>query len=112
MVTPIPSALLESDPEMRDIVIEFADSLPDRISTLAAHLRSADFQQAESLGHQLKGAGGSYGYPGLSKIGADLEIAARSSNLTGCRAAEAALKTMTEGILAGLATPAGASRSA
>lgn len=67
------SELLEDDPEMRDIVEEFVDELPDRLQSLQAAFEATDLEQLAVLAHQLKGAGGSYGYPQLTELCAPME---------------------------------------
>jgi HPt (histidine-containing phosphotransfer) domain-containing protein len=43
-------------------------------------LDRGDFETVESLGHGMKGAGGSWGFQGITDVGAALEQAARSAN--------------------------------
>ena len=46
-------------------------------------LDQADYETVESLGHGMKGAGGSWGFEGITDIGAALEQAAeRADNET------------------------------
>lgn len=66
------------DPEtFAEILGEFLEELPCRLDQLEGLLRSADYQQLAWFAHQLKGAGGGYGYPGLSERAATLEAQAR-----------------------------------
>ena len=67
------SGLLLEDPDLRDIVEQFVDGLADRIAELRRAYERLDWEQLTSLAHQLKGAGGSYGYPDLSELGAAME---------------------------------------
>jgi len=48
-------------------------------------LDRGDFETVESLGHGMKGAGGSYGFPGITDIGAALEQAAESADTEASR---------------------------
>lgn len=67
------------DPEMfAEILAEFLEELPRRLDQLAGFLSIADYEQLARFAHQLKGAGGGYGYPGLSERAAILEIQART----------------------------------
>ena len=50
--------------------------LPATLADMLAAFRERDWPQVRSLGHQVKGAGGGFGYPRISEIGADIEIAA------------------------------------
>lgn len=66
------------DPELFAEVVEtFLRELPERLNQLDRVLKSADFQQLAHFAHQLKGAGGGYGYPGLTQLAARIEAEAR-----------------------------------
>ena len=69
------SDLLADDPDMIDLVEEFVEALPSRIEELKQAYERLDWDQMATLAHQLKGAGGSYGYPPLSSLGATMEQA-------------------------------------
>jgi len=69
------SDLLADDPDMIDLVEEFVEALPSRIEELKQAYEQLDWDQLATLAHQLKGAGGSYGYPPLSSLGATMEQA-------------------------------------
>lgn len=49
------------------------EEVPELIALLAA----SDFERLAKLSHNIKGTGTSYGLPDLSRIGADLELAAK-----------------------------------
>lgn len=67
------SQLVADDPDMIDLVEEFVGGLETRLADLkAAHARN-DYEQLKTLAHQLKGAGGSYGYPQISELAANVE---------------------------------------
>ena len=63
----------EDDPDMLEIVVEFAGELPQRIEDLEARLAEGDMAQLQVLAHQLKGAGGGYGFPQITEVAASLE---------------------------------------
>ena len=65
----------ENDPDMLEIVREFASELPARIAKLEAHLAANDMRALQTLAHQLKGAGGGYGFPQITELAASLESA-------------------------------------
>lgn len=54
------------DPDMRDIVTLFMHELPARIQMLEAWYQQDDFESFRNLVHQLKGAGGGYGFMPIS----------------------------------------------
>ncbi len=69
---PIRSAF-EDDPDMIDIVREFVHAFSDRMTALADSLAKGDLPQVRTLAHQLKGAGGGYGFPQITEAAANLE---------------------------------------
>ncbi|MBN2447044.1 MAG: Hpt domain-containing protein [Phycisphaerae bacterium] len=78
--TTLISQLLLEDADLRDIVEEFVDGLTVRISELKRAHRDLDFSALTTLAHQLKGAGGSYGYPDISQQAAMMEERFRSQD--------------------------------
>jgi HPt (histidine-containing phosphotransfer) domain-containing protein len=67
------SELLREDPDLHDIVEDFVDGLSDRILRLKQAFDELDWSQLNTLAHRLKGAGGSYGYPVISRLAAQME---------------------------------------
>ncbi len=67
------SLLMQEDPELRDIVEEFVEGLGTRLEELRQAYENLDWEQLTTLAHRLKGAGGSYGYPDISKLCAEME---------------------------------------
>jgi HPt (histidine-containing phosphotransfer) domain-containing protein len=65
----------ENDPDMLEIVREFAAELPARIAKLESHLAAGEMHELQTLAHQLKGAGGGYGFPQITDLAASLEAA-------------------------------------
>src|SRR5215510_1216530 len=65
----------ENDPDMLEIVREFASELPARIAKLEAHLAANEMRELQTLAHQLKGAGGGYGFPQITELAASIESA-------------------------------------
>ena len=63
------------DPELGELVELFVHELPDRISTLEEAFASKDENTLRGTAHQLKGAGGSYGFDQLTPLAAAVELA-------------------------------------
>lgn len=59
---------LLNDPEFQLLVRQFISGLPEIIESIKSATREHDWETVESLSHKLKGVGGNYGYPNLSKI--------------------------------------------
>jgi HPt (histidine-containing phosphotransfer) domain-containing protein len=72
------SQLLVDAPDLRDVVEEFIQGLGGRIEELRTAYAQLDWERLRTLAHQLKGAGGSYGYPPISQLAAQMECAFRS----------------------------------
>ena len=68
----------EADPDMLEIVREFAHELPERIARVESLLAARSFAELQTLAHQLKGAGGGYGFPIITEVAAALERALKS----------------------------------
>ena len=73
---PLYSALA-ADPDLAEIVELFVAELPGRLSALRRAFETGDRELVGRLAHQLKGAGGSYGFDALTHSAAQLEKAAR-----------------------------------
>ncbi len=72
------SQLLAEDAGLRDIVKEFVDHLTVRINELRQAHEKLDWDALTTLAHRLKGAAGSYGYPDISTLCAEMEQKLRS----------------------------------
>ena len=85
---PIYSTL--DDPDLAELVVEFAASLQDRVREIEATLRSGDLATLTRLAHQLKGAGSSFGFEGITRSAAALETGLKTQEPLDVIAAEAA----------------------
>lgn len=72
------SALLADDPDLLDLVEEFVEGLGQRAEELRQAFEQLDWDCLVKIAHQLKGAGGSYGYGDLSKLAKEMEDAFRA----------------------------------
>jgi len=68
-------SIYEDDPDMKEIVREFAADAPRRAESLEEHLQSGDLAALQTLAHQLKGAGGGYGFDAVTERARELETA-------------------------------------
>jgi signal transduction histidine kinase/CheY-like chemotaxis protein len=66
---------LGDDPDLQEIVRQFVRDLPDRSSAMLRAAQTSDTETLKRLAHQLKGAGGSYGFPGITEAAAAVEQA-------------------------------------
>jgi HPt (histidine-containing phosphotransfer) domain-containing protein len=65
------------DMDMQPLISEFLAELDERLAAMETLVRQGDFAELGRLAHQLKGAGGGYGYPAITQAAACLEGAAR-----------------------------------
>src|SRR3954454_14062155 len=70
--------LVRANPKFAYLIPAFLQNRRQDVSAIVEALDRGDFQTVESLGHGMKGAGGSYGFQAITDIGAALEQAAES----------------------------------
>jgi signal transduction histidine kinase/CheY-like chemotaxis protein len=73
------------DEDLAAIVPKFLSNVRRNPSAIAAALARGDFGAIRSLGHNMKGTGGSFGLPQISAIGDQLERAAKEQNADAVR---------------------------
>jgi HPt (histidine-containing phosphotransfer) domain-containing protein len=78
LVTEAYYSTLCADLEMIEVVQEFLDELPLRLGQLQEALENRDWPGLARYAHQLKGAGGSYGFPQLTPLAERLERLAKA----------------------------------
>jgi len=74
------------DLELNDLKREFLDEAREKVDEMQSALESATLQSLDRLtylAHQLKGAGGSYGYQRISADAAELEKALEKQGANG-----------------------------
>jgi len=84
-------SLLAEDPVVAALLDEFLDGLPARMAAVSAALAAGALDRVQTLAHATKGATASYGFPGLARLAARLEEAARAGDLPAAQAAAADL---------------------
>ncbi len=73
----IHSTLPTDDPEIRELIAEFAATVPERIEALEQALQAEDYDAIARLAHALKGAGGTAGFASLSEVSRRIEESAQ-----------------------------------
>jgi HPt (histidine-containing phosphotransfer) domain-containing protein len=68
-------SVFADDPDFRDLLVEFAAAMPERRDGLIGAHRSGEYDLLRTRAHQLKGAGGGFGFPQLTELAAALEKA-------------------------------------
>jgi PAS domain S-box-containing protein len=69
--------LMRANPKFADLIPEFLNNRRQDVSVMLDALDRGDFAAVESLGHQMRGAGSSYGFEAITDIGTALEQAAQ-----------------------------------
>jgi CheY-like chemotaxis protein len=65
--------------ELREIAPGYLHEQRKAASEMLSLLEKGDWERIESWGHELKGTGAAFGFPALSRLGAQLETAAQAS---------------------------------
>ena len=68
----------QDDPDMLELIEMFVDDLPDRVEALRSAVLQEDFEAMACVAHQLKGAGGGYGFPAITENSAKVESLAKA----------------------------------
>jgi HPt (histidine-containing phosphotransfer) domain-containing protein len=77
--------LVHANPKFADLIPGFLQNRRQDVIAMLAALDRGDFETVESLGHGMKGAGGSWGFQPITDIGAALEEAAQSADTDASR---------------------------
>ncbi|QDT52197.1 Sensory/regulatory protein RpfC [Caulifigura coniformis] len=68
------------DPDMAELVAQFVEVLPSRMASLTEQLRRDDLPALQRSLHQLKGAGGGYGFQEITTCAAGAELAIKNQD--------------------------------
>jgi HPt (histidine-containing phosphotransfer) domain-containing protein len=72
-----------NDLDFQDLLVEFAQAISERRQLFAELHSAGSFDELERQAHQLKGAGGGYGFPQVSVASGELERACRAKDAAG-----------------------------
>jgi len=90
-----------ADPDMAEVIDEFIACLPGTLEAMSESLANNGHQELQRLAHQLKGAGGGYGYPLLTEQARKLEDAAKAGDPEAARLALNELQALFRAVIAG-----------
>lgn len=68
------------DPDTAPLVPTFLQNRRDDVQTMRALVEGAEFGRVQAIGHKIKGTGTSYGFPVISRIGGQIELAAHQDD--------------------------------
>jgi signal transduction histidine kinase/CheY-like chemotaxis protein/HPt (histidine-containing phosphotransfer) domain-containing protein len=66
-----------NDDEFREILLRFLERLPQMVETINESCGKKDWETVQSISHQLKGLGGSFGYSQITKIAKNIHESSR-----------------------------------
>jgi len=89
------------DSELANILNDFVEGLPAKLAAMRAALAANCYDEVRRTAHQLKGAGGGYGYPGLTEAARGLENAAQAQCPETALLALVQLSTLCQAVEAG-----------
>ncbi len=69
------------DPDFEDLLQMFAETIEERSGLLQQQFREGSVDAMRMTAHQLKGAGGGYGFDGLTAVAAELEQACKENDI-------------------------------
>ncbi len=104
----IVSTLLHEEPSLRHLVETYVAELPDYLQRLQSSFQGKDWTTLRKELHDLKGAGGGYGYPMLTSLAGEAERQLADGNLPAVETSLLAIKRSIDCIRRGLDSPAGA----
>ena len=96
-------SLYADDEDMAEILAEFVDGLPGKLDALEKAASESDMAQVAARAHDLKGSGGGFGFPAISKAAETVEYFARDeeSNVDDCATILSELKSVCERAVVG-----------
>jgi len=104
-LTDIPAVLrseLADDPNFTPLVEEFLAGLNDRLNEIDSAWKTEAWEKMRSAVHQLKGAGGGYGYPTITDRARDVEDAITQTTYDQMTARMASLKAQCQAAIRAL----------
>ncbi|MFH1731790.1 MAG: response regulator, partial [Planctomycetota bacterium] len=91
------------DPDLTDVIGLFVSGLAGHVESMRNALNARRFDELRREAHQLKGAGGSYGYPDLTDAARVLEMTARNRDAASGRVALDRLAALCKAVVRGRA---------
>lgn len=73
-------SLFADDPDYAEILEVFTGKISSRIQALRELFDGGRVEELERLAHQIKGAGGGYGFPGVSEAAHNLETSCQAND--------------------------------
>jgi len=81
----VDTILVHANPKLTDLIPGFLQNRRHDVIAMLDAVDRADYETVERLGHGMRGAGGSWGFEGITQIGAELERAGQSADAEASR---------------------------
>ena len=94
----MPKLLIQVDPDLSDLLPGFLANKRGDADKIKAAAAAADYAALRGIGHKIKGEGGSFGFDGISEIGAEIERAATDQDLAAVQRCAEDLTTYLESV--------------
>jgi signal transduction histidine kinase/FixJ family two-component response regulator len=108
----IVSCILEDAPEMAELVEKFIEQLPAMLGSIDEAWKAGDWQMLKARAHDLKGMGGSYGFPQLTEVARRIESELVEQNHDGIAPLVGEMWTLFQRIQQGTLSPPSADQDA
>ena len=90
--------VINIDIDLEDLIPGFLENRQGDLQKLEQALGEEDFETLRSIGHNLKGVGGGYGFHDMTTIGAAIEEGARENKLENRKSAKQVLGRLVDEI--------------
>jgi len=68
------------DEDLEDLIPDFMENRYEDVTIIGELLGQGNYTEIQRIGHSMKGSGGGYGFDEITRIGKDLEIAAKNND--------------------------------
>lgn len=92
---------LDDDSEVAEVIDMFIASLGTKVQAMREALKNRCYDEARRQAHQLKGTGGTFGYPKVTEVAAEVESAAEAEDAEGAQLAVKRLDTICRAVIKG-----------
>jgi len=73
--------IVHIDRDLEDLIPVFMENRRKDVENLKSAVIASDYNTLRSIGHNLKGVGGGYGFAWITDLGADIEAAAKVNDI-------------------------------
>ena len=73
--------IVHIDRDLEDLIPVFMENRRKDVENLKSAVIASDYNTLRSIGHNLKGVGGGYGFARITDLGADIEAAAKVNDI-------------------------------